>query len=184
MEMKFLKKSLQFFALIIILILSVACSNQKDKVSKHHEEMGEDVMIGQVIKNGMEIKAVYMPHEVKVAPVEHGGKEGNIHLEADIHATKDNSFGFSENSWIPYLTIKYKIHNLDTNKNVEEGQLYPMVAGDPHYASNVLLPKPGNYELTYQISEPDLSRHVEDVKEFYEPMTLKWEFKYDGSENK
>ncbi|GAA3333920.1 hypothetical protein GCM10020331_099860 [Ectobacillus funiculus] len=108
-------------------------------------------------------------------------KEGNIHLEADIHATKDNSFGFPEGAWIPYLTINYKIYNLDTHEDVAEGQLYQMVAGDPHYASNVLLPEAGNYELTFQISQPDLARHAEDVKEFYEPMTLKWKFKYDGA---
>lgn len=57
-----------------------------------------------------------------------------------------------------------------------------MVAGDPHYASNVLLPEPGNYELTFHINEPDLSRQAEDVKKFYEPMTLKWEFKYDETQ--
>ena len=107
---------------LVILCIIVACTNQKEKGSeqkeknakqeKHeqHEEAGEDVTIGQVNKNGMEINAVYMPHSVEVAPVEHGGKEGNIHLEADIHATGDNTFGFHEGEWIPYLTIKYKIH--------------------------------------------------------------------------
>ncbi|MFP3126684.1 iron transporter [Ectobacillus funiculus] len=176
-----MKKLFLLLTSLVILVLSAACTNQKEQVSGHHEEAGEDVMIGQVVKNGMEIHAVYLPHAVKVAPVERGGKEGNIHLEADIHATKDNSFGFPEGAWIPYLTINYKIYNLDTHEDVEEGQLYQMVAGDPHYASNVLLPEAGNYELTFQISQPDLARHAEDVKEFYEPMTLKWKFKYDGA---
>lgn len=178
---------------IVILALSVACTDQKDKASEQkgksitheqheqHEEAGEDVTIGQVNKNGMEINAVYMPHSVEVAPVEHGGKEGNIHLEADIHATGDNTFGFHEGEWIPYLSIKYKIHQLDSNKVIEEGQLYQMVAGDPHYASNVYVPQSGNYELTYEISAPDLARHIEDVKGFYEPMTFKWKFKYEES---
>ncbi|EPD53296.1 hypothetical protein HMPREF1210_01027 [Paenisporosarcina sp. HGH0030] len=170
-----------FLASLVILVLS-ACTNQKEHGSEHEGQAGEDIMIGQVIKNGMEINAVYLPHSVEVAPVERGGKEGNIHLEADIHAAKDNSFGFHEGEWIPYLTIGYKIHNLDTDEDVDQGQLYQMVAGDPHYASNVLLPEPGNYELTFQISEPDLSRHAEDVEKFYEPMTLKWEFKYDGAQ--
>lgn len=182
-----MRKLLLLLVSIVILVLSVACTNQKHKVSeqqeKHeqHKEAGEDVTIGQVNKNGMEINAVYMPHSVEVAPVEHGGKEGNIHLEADIHATEDNNFGFHEGEWIPYLTIKYEIHHLDSNKLVEEGQLYQMVAGDPHYASNVYIPESGNYELTYEISAPDLARHVEDVKGFYKPMTFKWKFKYGDS---
>ncbi|SIR86842.1 hypothetical protein SAMN05878482_106287 [Peribacillus simplex] len=185
-----MRKLLLILVSIVILALSVACTDQKDKASeqkgksiKHeqHEEAGEDVTIGQVNKNGMEINAVYMPHSVEVAPVEHGGKEGNIHLEADIHATGDNTFGFHEGEWIPYLSIKYKIHHLDSNKVIEEGQLYQMVAGDPHYASNVYIPQSGNYELTYEISAPDLARHVGDVKGFYEPMTFKWKFKYEES---
>ncbi|MFJ8247915.1 iron transporter [Peribacillus asahii] len=182
-----MKKLLLLLVSLATLVLSAACTNQKDKISenaeKHekHEKAGEDVTIGEINKNGMEIHAVYMPHSVEVAPVEHGGKEGNIHLEADIHATKDNSFGFHEGEWIPYLTINYEIRNLDTNKVIEKGQLYPMVAGDPHYASNVHIPQSGNYELTYKISAPDLARHAEDVKGFYEHMTFKWKFKYKES---
>ena len=187
-EVKPMEKLISLFLVsLVTLILSAACTNQGDKGSeqqeKHeqHEEVEEDVTIGQVNKNGMEINAVYMPHSVKVEPVEHGGKEGNIHLEADIHATEDNTFGFHKGEWIPYLTIKYGIRNIDTNKMVEEGQLYQMVAGDPHYASNVYIPESGNYELTYEISAPDLARHAENVKGFYDPMTFKWKFEYEES---
>jgi len=180
-----MRKLLLILVSIVIVVLSAACTNQKEKASEQHEqkhkEAGEDVTIGQVIKNGMEINAVYMPHSVEVAPVEKGGKEGNIHLEADIHATADNTFGFHKGEWIPYLTIKYKIHQADTNKVVAEGQLYQMVAGDPHYASNVNIPESGHYELIYEISAPDLARHVDDVKGFYKPMTLKWKFEYEDS---
>lgn len=183
--------------IIITLLLSTACSKQEQKVTdssiqnnKHvmekeistvtdDDHVGhKDIEIGQTILNGMEINAVYLPMMIKVAPIERGGQNGNIHLEADIHATKENSFGFHEGEWIPYLTIKYEIRNLDTNEKVN-GQLYQMVAGDPHYASNVLIPKSGDYELTYEISPPDLARHEEDVKGFYEPMTLKWKFKFE-----
>ncbi|MED1469822.1 iron transporter [Bacillus salipaludis] len=182
-----MRKLLILLLSIALFVLLVACTNQKEKASdqhvKQHTEAEKDVKIGRVNKNGMEINAVYMPHSVEVAPVEHGGKKGNIHLEADIHATDDNTFGFHEGEWIPYLTIKYKIHRLNTDKVVEEGQLYQMVAGDPHYASNVYIPESGDYELTYEISAPDIARHVEDVNGFYEPMTLKWKFKFKDSNN-
>ncbi|MBR8645396.1 iron transporter [[Brevibacterium] frigoritolerans] len=81
---------------------------QKGK-HEQHEEAGEDVTIGQVNKNGMEINAVYIPHSVEVAPVEHGGKKGNIHLEADIHATGANTFdSMKVNGFHIYqLTMKY-----------------------------------------------------------------------------
>lgn len=183
-----------------LLFMTTACANQEEKSatlnssahkheeenyektdqekSEHHEGESEDIKIGQTVTNGMEINAVYIPHMIKVAPNERGGQNGNIHLEADIHATKDNTFGFHEGEWIPYLTIAYEIHNLDTHEKIN-GQLYPMVAGDAHYASNILIPKSGNYELTYEISPPDLSRHTEDVKEFYDSMKLKWKFNFD-----
>ena len=28
-----------------------------------------------------------------------------VHLEIDVHATKDDKRGFKEDEWIPYLTI-------------------------------------------------------------------------------
>lgn len=198
-----MKRILLAAALVLLMALASACSKQQHAEVSNHEQQGsvketapakaqqdddddddeehehEDVEIGQSVQNGMDIKAVYIPHAIEVFPKDRGGQDGNIHLEADIHATKDSSFGFHEGEWIPYLTIKYEILNLDTQEKIN-GQLFQMVAGDPHYASNIMLPKKGNYELTYVISPPDLARHVDNVKGFYEPITLKWKFVYDG----
>ncbi len=33
----------------------------------------------------------------------------SIHLEVDVHATKNEKHGFPEDAWIPYLTIRYTL---------------------------------------------------------------------------
>jgi uncharacterized protein involved in high-affinity Fe2+ transport len=152
-----MKKFFVCCTLLVGVLITSACA----------KEESEDVMIGSMVKNGMEINAVYMPHAMRIEPKSQGGQEGNIHIEADIHATKDNQYGFKNGEWIPYLTINYTLQNLDGNKK-QNGQLYQMVAGDPHYASNLKL-EPGNYKLTYEISAPELARHADDVLGFYEP---------------
>ena len=35
-----------------------------------------------------------------------------VHLEIDVHATKDDKHGFKEDEWIPYLTISYTIEKV------------------------------------------------------------------------
>jgi uncharacterized protein involved in high-affinity Fe2+ transport len=32
-----------------------------------------------------------------------------IHLEADVHATADNVYGYPDGSWVPYLAIEYSL---------------------------------------------------------------------------
>ena len=96
-----------------------------------------------------------------------GGKMGpdTIHLEADVHATKDEKHGFPEDAWIPYLTIRYTLTK-DGSKFKQTGKLAPMTAGDgPHYyANNVQMAGPGTYQLTYEILPPSSNgfiRHVD-----------------------
>ena len=83
--------------------------------------------------HGMEIAAVYLqPVEMEAKGMMRSASESDIHLEADIRATKDNKNGFPEGSWVPYLSIGYELTKADGGTT--SGELMPMVASDgPHY---------------------------------------------------
>ncbi|MED7853038.1 iron transporter, partial [Campylobacter coli] len=50
------------------------------------------------------------------------------HLEADIHALKNNPNGFPEGFWMPYLTIAYELKNTDTGA-IKRGSQIAMTYG-------------------------------------------------------
>lgn len=111
-----------------------------------------------------------------------------IHLEADVHATKNESHGFSEDAWIPYLTIQFTLTK-DGDGFRKTGTLSPMTAGDgPHYANNVRMAGPGTYELTYEILPPSSNgfiRHTDKatgVPAWWKPITAHWSFTYPSQE--
>jgi len=132
----------------------------------------------QIVPNYLEgIQMDHMPPGAAMAP-------GAIHLECDVHATKDEKHGFPEDAWMPYLTIKYTIEKLGGGLKVS-GQLWPMTAGDgPHYANQVLLAGPGQYHLTYQFLPPSAQgfiRHVDKatgVPDWWKPFAVDWTFTY------
>lgn len=144
--------------------------------------------IGEPINmNGMEIAAVYLqPIDMEPRGMGLSAKEADIHLEADIHADSGNKNGFGEGEWMPYLTISYKLTNLDTGKT-QEGSFMPMVASDgPHYGANVKMMGVGNYKLTYHIDPPSkagMHRHTDKdtgVARFWKPFDVSYEFKFTG----
>ena len=150
----------------------------------------EEFTIGDPIeKYGMEIAAVYV--EPAVTQDNYWGgvprKDGaNIHLEADIHATKENKHGFRTGEWIPYLTIQYRLRRVETGEE-QKGLLWQMVAKDgPHYGSNITL-RPGKYTLIYTIENPStggLARHTDKetgVPEWWDPFSVEYTFEYKGS---
>jgi len=110
--------------------------------------------------------------------------EADIHLEADIHATKGNRYGFRPGEWISYLSINYTLELLGTDKKLS-GQLWQMMAKDgPHYGLNLKMLGPGRYRLTYRIGSPEewgLSRHTDPdtgVDPWWEPFEVAWTFQY------
>lgn len=147
----------------------------------------------QIVK-GMEIGAVYL-QPVKMDPdgMMKKVKESDIHLEADIHATKDNPSGFAEGDWMPYLVIKFELVKPGSNFR-SEGELMPMVANDgPHYGDNVKLAGPGKYKLKFTIQPPTANphahfgRHVDKetgVGPWFAPIELNYEFVYAGTGKK
>ena len=110
--------------------------------------------------NEMEIAAVYLqPIDMEPRGMGLSAAESDVHLEADIHATKGNQNGFGEGEWMPYLTITYTLENLDT-KAKKEGTFMPMVASDgPHYGQNI---------------------KMLGVGKWWKPFDVSFEFKYTG----
>lgn len=144
--------------------------------------------IGEAVTmNGMEIAAVYLqPIDMEPRGMGLSAKDSDIHLEADIHATKGNDNGFGEGEWMPYLTIAYTLVNTDTGEK-QEGTFMPMVAGDgPHYGANVKMMGVGNYKVTYHIDPPSkagMHRHTDSetgVGRWWKPFDVSYEFKFTG----
>lgn len=140
---------------------------------------------GPVHKHDMEIVANYLIG-VEMAPMTpemvHGADV--IHLEADVHATADNVFGYSDGAWIGYLTISYTLEKQGTQWK-HAGTMKPMIAKDgPHYADNVKMDGPGTYKVTYEFKPPAgaaFSRHVDKetgIPEWWEPFSETFTFAY------
>jgi hypothetical protein len=150
-----------------------------------------EVTIGKAIeKNGMEIGAVYL-QAVMMEPMLPGMHDpADIHLEADIHAVKDNKNGFGPGDWIPYLGITYRIAK-EGSPWVQSGPFMAMVANDgPHYGANVKLDGPGKYKLSYHVQPPPYQgfyRHTDKetgVGEWWTPFDIEWDFSYAGTGKK
>ncbi|HEX8078476.1 MAG TPA: iron transporter [Chthoniobacterales bacterium] len=140
-------------------------------------------------QSGMEIAAVYLqPIEMDPPGMMREAKESDVHLEADIKATKDNPNGFSEGDWIPYLGVKFELKK-DGASETRAGDFMPMVANDgPHYGDNVKLMGPGKYTLVLSIAPPEhFGRHVDKetgVGPWFKPFSITYEFTYAGTGKK
>lgn len=140
---------------------------------------------GPVRTHDMEIVANYLIG-VEMAPTMADMPTGSdvIHIEADVHATADNAFGYPDGAWIGYIGIGYTIEKLGTTWNAA-GQLHPMQAKDgPHYASNLKMDGAGRYKVTYTFSPPDPNsfwRHADQetgVPEWWKPFAESFTFDY------
>lgn len=138
---------------------------------------------------GMEIGAVYLqPIEMEPAGMMKAASDSDIHLEADIKASKANRNGFAEGDWIPDLAVSYTL--IKDGGSTQTGEFMPMVANDgPHYGDNVKLQGPGKYTLRLTISPPSANphahfgRHVDKetgVGEWFKPFTVDYDFVYAG----
>jgi uncharacterized protein involved in high-affinity Fe2+ transport len=144
--------------------------------------------------NGMEISAVYLqPIEMDPPGMMRAAADSDVHLEADIKATKGNANGFPEGEWVPYLVVHYELTKLDGGQ-VIKGELMPMVANDgPHYGDNVKLMGPGKYKLTLTVAPPSenahapFGRHVDKetgVGPWFKPFSADYEFVFAGTGKK
>ncbi|WP_428392715.1 iron transporter [Lichenicoccus sp.] len=140
---------------------------------------------GPVQRHDMEVVANYLVG-VEMAPRLPGMPMGSdvIHLEADVHATADNAYGYPDGAWIGYLTIHYVIEEPAAHWTAR-GTLHPMEAKDgPHYADNVRMNGPGTYTVTYDFAPPDWDgflRHVDKrtgVPAWWMPFSQAFTFSY------
>ena len=140
---------------------------------------------GPVHEHDMEIVANYLIG-IEMDPMMPGMAHGDdvIHVEADVHATADNVYGFPDGGWVPYLTIRYTLEKTGTSWKAE-GTLKPMVAKDgPHYADNLKMSGPGEYKLTYRFQPPEKAgffRHTDKetgVPVWWKPFEQQFAFKY------
>jgi len=146
--------------------------------------------------NGFEVGAVYL-QPVTMAPTPASSPQPSpfqAHLELDIHALKNNPYGFKVDEWIPYLTVNYELQKLNpqgTPITSQKGILLPMAANDgPHYGQNVLFPGAGKYRLTYEILPPSIEgflRHTDKetgIPPWFKPIKAQWEFVFLGTGKK
>ena len=138
-----------------------------------------------VVKNDMQLVPHYLLG-IEMAPMVKGMEMGPnaVHLEIDVHATKDDKRGFKEDEWIPNLTISYTIEKVGTTLK-KTGQLLAMTAGDgPHYANNVALMGDGDYQVTFHFDPPSKAgfvRHVDKatgVPDWWQPFSQTWTFHF------
>jgi uncharacterized protein involved in high-affinity Fe2+ transport len=147
----------------------------------------QEFYIGEpVVKEGMQIVPNYLTGvEMDRMPAGMSMAKDSVHLEADVHANKDEAHGFPEDAWIPYLSISYAMTKDGAPTFKKAGLLYPMTAKDgPHYANSAEMAGPGTYHLTYIISPPishGFLRHVDKasgVPDWWKPITASWTFSY------
>jgi periplasmic iron binding protein len=108
-----------------------------------------------IVQNDMQIVPHYLLG-IEMAPMPKRAAMGPnaVHLEVDVHATKNDKHGFKKDEWIPYLTISYTIEKVGA-KFKKTGKLLAMTADDgPHYANNVAPMGDGDYRLTYRFEPP------------------------------
>jgi uncharacterized protein involved in high-affinity Fe2+ transport len=144
-----------------------------------------------VVKEGIQLVPNYLTDiEMDRHPPGMSMDPKAIHVEIDVHATKDEKHGFTEDAWIPYLTITTSVEKLGS-KYKEAKVLAPMTAGDgPHYANNFKMDGPGQYKITYVLAPPSklgFIRHVDKatgVPDWWDPITVSWTFDYPSKPKK
>ncbi|MFI4994687.1 MAG: iron transporter [Hyphomicrobiales bacterium] len=148
--------------------------------------LAAEFYIGEpVVKEGLQLVPNYLTGiEMDRHPPGMSMDPNSIHVEIDVHATKDEKHGFSEDAWIPYLTIATTLEKVGS-KYKEAKKLAPMTAGDgPHYANNFKMDGQGQYKITYVIEPPSKQgfiRHVDKatgVPAWWEPISVSWTFDY------
>ena len=138
---------------------------------------------------GMEVGAVYLQPIVMDPPgMMRPAAESDVHMEADISALESNVHGFQEGSFVPYLSVRYRLQKVGSEQ-VLEGDFHAMAANDgPHYGDNLKLMGPGKYQLTYWVSPPGghgthFGRHTDKetgVAPWFAPCELSYSFTFAG----
>ncbi len=176
---------------------------KKEEKKAEPEKPGEsgfaEIQIGdEKIVGPYKVAAVYFQAVDMIPAGKNPTKEeSDMHLEADIHLTKESAamYGFgNDEAWPAYLTVKYDVLDKDGN-SVAQGSFMPMNADDgPHYGTNVKkgLLKVGTYKLKLTIEAPtDYLLHVdaetgvpakEKAVEFFKTQNVEFDWNYTGEQ--
>src|SRR3984957_4634212 len=144
----------------------------------------------QHIESSMEVGAVYLqPITMEPEGMMRKASDSDVHLEADIHAVKNNPTGFAEGDWMPYLQVTYELTKVGTTQTIK-GDLMAMVANDgPHYGDNVKLFGPGKYHVKIIVAPPAtmgaaaFGRHIDKetgTGPWFKPFTVEYDFPFAG----
>ncbi|WP_167202559.1 iron transporter [Actinomyces respiraculi] len=151
--------------------------------------IGEDQEISSGGTPQINVALVYF-QPVDMEPAGSSGlaaSQSNFHIEADISALASNTLGYPEGSFIPGLTVTYKIVDAASgqvaNNGAAEGTFMQMNASDgPHYGANIALPEDGTYNIIIGVSSPEEAGWVLHVDpetgvtgRFWEATELTWE---------
>jgi Uncharacterized protein probably involved in high-affinity Fe2+ transport len=100
------------------------------------------------IQGGMEIGAVYLqPITMEPEGMMRKASDSDFHLGSRHPRGQEQSDGFAEGDWMPYLQVRYELTKAGSNQT-QKGDMMAMVANDgPHYGDNVKLQGPGKYHL-------------------------------------
>jgi periplasmic iron binding protein len=110
----------------------------------------------------------------------------SVFLVADVHATKDETHGFT--GFIPYLSISFSITKDGEATYKKTGLLYPTAGKNgPRYVGITEMNGPGSYHLSYLVSPPSAHGMYRQtgkdngVPDWWKPITAKWDFTYPTS---
>ncbi|HUE63401.1 MAG TPA: iron transporter [Rhizomicrobium sp.] len=111
-----------------------------------------------------------------------------VFLTAEMHATKDNIYGFT--GFIPYLSISFSLTRDGEPTFKKSGLLYPTAGkSGPRYIGAAGMGGPGTYHLTYIVSPPSAhgmyrqTGKENGVPDWWKPITASWTFSYPNSSN-
>jgi uncharacterized protein involved in high-affinity Fe2+ transport len=143
---------------------------------------------GPILRDGVEI----IPGMLTGVELDHVATSmskapDTVFLVADVHAGKDETHGFAEHAFIPYLSISYSLTKENAPTFRRAGLLMPVAGkGGPHYAAAAAMDGPGTYHLTYIVAPPSSHGMLRQtgkagVPDWWKPITANWIFTYPAS---
>ena len=133
------------------------------------------------VVGGLEVGCVYFQPIDLEGGLMRPAAQSDLHLEVDIHATKDDPDGYAEGDWRPYLAVGYRLTRIATGQ-MAAGTLAPLVAygsasiGKPHYGDNLKMMGPGRYHLEVTVAPPGGQAGIGG----FAPFTVSSDFVYAG----
>ena len=153
--------------------------------------MAAEYPIGkQQIEGGMEIGAVYL-QPITMAPegMMRKASDSDVHLEADIHAVKNNPTGFAEGDWMPYLQVTYELTKAGTDAirqgrpDADGRERRPALRRQRQALRTGQVPPETAHRAAGRPGHMAFGRHIDKetgVGPWFKPFTIEYEFPFAG----